>query len=84
MRADGPSMRRESQDRPRGARPNITKEDIMKLITASALAHKTEAELSALFTAVSRTLARTEAATPDRRNALASLETISRARALRM
>lgn len=56
----------------------------MKLITASALAHKTEAELSALFTAVSRTLARTEAATPDRRNALASLETISRARALRM
>jgi hypothetical protein len=56
----------------------------MKLITTGELADKTEAELTALFTEVSRVLARTDAGTPDRRNALASLETISGLRAARM
>ena len=55
----------------------------MKLITTGKLLGKSEAELTALFTDISRALARTEAATPERRNALASLETISRMRALR-
>ena len=56
----------------------------MRLITASELAQKTEAELSALFTAVSQTLAQTAPGTPERRNGLANLETIGRARALRI
>jgi len=59
------------------------KEEKMKLITTGKLLGKSEAELTALFTDISRALARTEAATPERRNALASLETISRMRALR-
>jgi len=50
----------------------------MKLITTSELLGKSEAELTALFTEVSSVLARTEADTPERRNALASLETIAR------
>ncbi len=52
----------------------------MKLITNLELAAKTERELSALFGAVSKALVTTARGTAQRRNALASLENISRAR----
>jgi hypothetical protein len=53
----------------------------MRLISTSELYRKSENELSALFHAVSARLVRTDRETPERRNALASLENISRARA---
>ena len=56
----------------------------MKLISAFELHRRSEGELSALFGAVSRGLAATERGSPERRNALASLENISRARRERM
>lgn len=56
----------------------------MKLITRSELAGKNSNELSAMFTKVTRTLACTQPNTPERRNALASLETINKAQALKM
>ena len=60
------------------------KEEKMKLISNHELAQRSESELSALFRAVSEGLVRTRRGTPERRNALASLESISRARAARM
>ena len=56
----------------------------MRLISASELFHRSENELSALFYTVSKSLVRSERETPERRNALASLENISRARAFAM
>lgn len=56
----------------------------MKLISNYELQRRTETELSAMFRQVSQGLARTRRQTPERRNALASLENISRARAQRM
>jgi hypothetical protein len=56
----------------------------MKLISNHELQKQTESELSALFCTVSRGLVRTKRGSPERRNALASLENISRARAVRM
>lgn len=56
----------------------------MKLISNHELQRWSESELSALFCKVSKELVRTKHGSTDRRNALASLENISRARALRM
>jgi len=53
----------------------------MHLISTMELYRKSESELSALFHTVSKKLVRTDRETPERRNALASLENISRARA---
>lgn len=55
----------------------------MKLITASELANKDVSELSAIFQKVSQKLARTDAHTLERANALGSLENVSRAIAAR-
>jgi hypothetical protein len=56
----------------------------MKLISSHELQQRTESELSALFRTVSEGLVRTSRGSPERRNALASLENISRARAFVM
>jgi len=56
----------------------------MKLITNHELQKLTERELSALFCTVSKGLAFTRRESPERRNALGSLENISLARAVRM
>jgi hypothetical protein len=56
----------------------------MKLITKHELQKQSESELSALFCTVSKGLVRTKRGSPERRNTLASLENISRARAVRM
>ena len=56
----------------------------MRVISMTELNNRDENELSALFGAVSRGLVKTERGSPERRNALASLENISRARRERM
>ena len=56
----------------------------MKLISSHELQERSESELSALFCTVSKGLIRTKKGSPERRNALASLENINRARSLRM
>lgn len=56
----------------------------MRLITAIELQRRDERSLSDLFGKVSQRLAATRTGTPERRNALATLENISRARALRL
>ena len=56
----------------------------MKLISNHELQKHSVSELSALFCTVSKDLVRTKRGSPERRNALASLENISRARAVRM
>ena len=56
----------------------------MKLIVNYELHKRSESELSALFCTVSKGLVRTKRESPERRNALASLENISRARVARM
>ena len=56
----------------------------MKLISNHELLKQSESELSALFRTVSEGLARTSRGSPERRNALASLENISLARAARL
>jgi hypothetical protein len=61
-----------------------TEEENMKLMLTHELQKRTESELSALFCTVSKGLVRTKRGSPERRNALASLENISRARAVRM
>jgi hypothetical protein len=48
------------------------------------LQQRSESELAALFCAASEGLVRSERGSPERRNALASLENISLARAARM
>lgn len=56
----------------------------MKLISSYELEKWSENELSALFCTVSKVLVRTKRGSPERRNSLASLENISRARMARM
>ena len=56
----------------------------MRLISNHELQKRSDSELSALFRTVSQGLIRTRRETPERRNALASLENIGRARAVRM
>ena len=56
----------------------------MKMILNHELQKQSESELSALFCTVSKGLVRTQRGSPERRNALASLENISRARSMRM
>lgn len=56
----------------------------MRLMTNSELAGKNEGELAALFGTVSKKLAATRRGSPARRNSLATLENIQRARAQRM
>jgi hypothetical protein len=60
------------------------KEENMRLISNLELQQRSESELSALFCTVSKGLVRTERGSPERRNSLASLENISRARVSRM
>jgi len=50
-----------------------------RIITESELTNKTDIELSALFQKVSREIENSESGSPERRNALANLENISRA-----
>lgn len=58
----------------------LTKEEKMcRIITESELAKKTDIELSALFRKVSREIANSKIGSAERRNALVSLENISRA-----
>lgn len=54
------------------------------LILNHELHQRSESELSTLFRAVSEGLVRTRRGSPERRNALASMENISLARAQRM
>jgi hypothetical protein len=61
-----------------------TEEENMKLISNIELDRRSDSELSALFCHFSKGLVRTERHSPERRNALASLENISRTRAQRM
>ncbi|MGD0775935.1 MAG: hypothetical protein ABSC05_24220 [Candidatus Solibacter sp.] len=56
----------------------------MKLMSNHELSKKSDSELAALFCQVSKGLVCTRRGSPERRNALASLENISRARAARM
>ena len=53
----------------------------MRLITSQELSERADEELQVLFNKVSKALALTEAETPERRNALATLENIACARA---
>jgi hypothetical protein len=55
----------------------------MKLITTSELMKRSESELKYIFSIVSQNLAKTNPETPERRNALASLENISHAIAVK-
>jgi len=55
----------------------------MKTITTYELANQNEAQLSALFKEMNKALMQTEKGTPERRNALASLENISQVRCIR-
>ncbi len=55
----------------------------MRLITNSELSRRTEGELAELFCRVSKALAQTRRGSPERRDALASLENINRERAKR-
>ena len=59
------------------------KEEEMKLISNHELLERSESELSALFRTVSEALVRSGRGSPERRNALGSLEKISWARAER-
>jgi len=56
----------------------------MKLISNHELQKRSESELSILFRKVSEGLVRSSRGSPERRNALASLENISRTRAFVM
>ncbi|HET9792091.1 MAG TPA: hypothetical protein VFR08_12370 [Candidatus Angelobacter sp.] len=56
----------------------------MKLISAYELERRSDQELCSLFRAVSQDLARTKRDTPARRNALGTLENISRVRVSRL
>lgn len=56
----------------------------MKLISNYELQKRSDSELAALFRTVSQGLVLTARQSPERRNALASLENISRARAVRI
>jgi hypothetical protein len=55
-------------------------EKTMQLITTYELKGRTEIQLSALYAAAIGALVRSEPETPERRNALATLENITRAR----
>ncbi len=70
--------------KPRRSGLQTTEEVEMRLITAIELQSRDERSLSDLFGKVSQRLAATRTGTPERRNALATLENISRARALRL
>jgi hypothetical protein len=67
-----------------GGRGLEQKEETMKLISNHELQKRSDSELSALFRAVSQGLVCTSRGSPERRNALASLDNISRARAVRI
>jgi hypothetical protein len=56
----------------------------MKLISAYELHRRSTNELSALFGEASRSLVLTQHGSPERRNALATLENIARARRQKM
>lgn len=52
----------------------------MKVITNFELANRTDNELAALFAMASKALVMTDKETPERRNIIASMENINRAR----
>lgn len=56
----------------------------MKLVSTFELHRRSANELSELFGQVSRGLARTQRDSPERRNALATLENIARERRVRL
>ena len=56
----------------------------MKLISNHELQKRSANELAALFRSLSQELVRTTRGSPERRNALASLENIARARVARL
>ena len=56
----------------------------MRLITSFELANRSDSELAAIFRQVSAAVAQTAIGSPERRNALASLENIRRAQAARL
>lgn len=56
----------------------------MKLISNHELQKRSGSELAALFRSLSQELVRTTRGSPERRNALASLENIARARVARL
>jgi len=62
----------------------LSRREKEETITNHELLERSESEVSALFRTVSEALVRTERGTPECRNALASLENISLARAARM
>jgi hypothetical protein len=55
----------------------------MRLITSQELSQRSDKELQTLFNTISQGLTLTEEQTPERRNALATLENIQRAWAKR-
>lgn len=56
----------------------------MKLISSYELHRRSESELSVLFGQVSKGLVLTQRGSPERRNALATLENIARVRRMKM
>ncbi|MEM7569107.1 MAG: hypothetical protein AAF337_04870, partial [Pseudomonadota bacterium] len=60
------------------------REDMMRLITQFELSSKTDADLHALYRSAFNALARSTPNSAMRRNALASLENISRERCMRL
>lgn len=56
----------------------------MRLMSSYELQRRTEKELSALFARVSKGLVQSPSGSPERRNALGTLENISRARRARL
>jgi hypothetical protein len=56
----------------------------MKLISSYELQKRSDSELAAIFAHVAKSLVLTKRHSPERRNALASLENISHARAERL
>ena len=76
-------MRSAPHERPRLRGLAKDRSKTMKLISTYELNKCSDSELAALFHTVSISLIRTGRESPERRNALASLENISRARAHR-
>ena len=66
------------------SRAETEEEKTMRMMTRSELAGRNEGELAALFGAVSKKLVLTGRDTPERRNALATLENINRERLAKM
>lgn len=82
--SDGQTLRHQKRMKGLDRRGLKKEEENMRLITTLELANRNESELSALFRAVSNQLVMTKRHSPERRNSLATLENISRARAYQL